>query len=205
MEQTEEMGICIQLLYADHAIYKPLADKIAHDMLASKTVISKNSKILTNLNMQVEEVDQDYYEYQELCRARESSRIYYDHYRLKLKKLNEVAAEKANKPITSTTYAMSSAQKEQATLVRNQGKFEVSEKEFNQAKDFLEQKSSLMLEKLDKLKINLSVRFFQNVQTNFHQIFNEIYAKMCNIQNEFSALENVKKEAEDIVDLEDNN
>ena len=45
------MGKCIQLLYADSAEYKPLADKIAKDMIAQKTVISMNSKILTNLNM----------------------------------------------------------------------------------------------------------------------------------------------------------
>ena len=79
---------------------------------ANKKIVSRNKKIRANLEQMVADAEQVFSLYQKKCAEREEKRIYFDHYRLKLKKLQEKAAEKSNKPVTSTTYAFSSETKE---------------------------------------------------------------------------------------------
>ena len=81
-------------------------------MVADKRMIKRNNKIRANLQGLIDDAETQFAVYERQCKVREEKRIYYDHYRTKLDKLNSKAAERANKPVTSTTYAFSSHDKE---------------------------------------------------------------------------------------------
>ena len=52
--------------------------------------------------------------------------------------------------------------------MRNQEKFESAENEYKAARQMVDNKSKSILEKLDLVKINLSVRFFDKITTKFY-------------------------------------
>ena len=108
MTQTEELGQLLKIMYSDQAAYTEWITKMANDMTANKKVLRHYEKIKANLGGQVGECEEDFQTYLATCKIREDARIYYDHYRLKLKSLNDKAAKLADKPVTSTTYAFSS-------------------------------------------------------------------------------------------------
>ena len=56
--------------------------------------------------------------------------------------------------------AMGNVKKEQEKLMRNQAKFELSQNEYKSATDLVDQKSNAIINKLEQLKVNLSVKFF---------------------------------------------
>ena len=149
-------------------------------MVANKRLIRQCQKIKDNLQGQVEECETDYQAFQLDCKLREDARIYYDHYRLKMQGLNEKAAKKADKPVTSTTYAFSSQTKEQEKLMRNQMKFEFSENEFKASSFMIEKKCKSLLDKLDQVKINLSVRFFDKITCQFYESYDKVHSNMAN-------------------------
>ena len=99
-------------IYGENEKYQAYAQKLAENFAANKKIVSRNKKIRANLEQMVADAEQVFSLYQKKCAEREEKRIYFDHYRLKLKKLQEKAAEKSNKPVTSTTYAFSSETKE---------------------------------------------------------------------------------------------
>ena len=155
-------------------------------MIANKKLIRQCQKIKDNLQGQVEECEADLEAYQLDCKLREDARIYYDHYRLKMQGLNEKAAKKADKPVTSGTYAFSSQTKEQEKLMRNQMKFEFSENEFKASSVLIDKKCKALLGKLDQVKINLSVRFFDKITRQFYEAYDKVHAKMANAQSELN-------------------
>ena len=73
--------------------------------------------------------------------------------------------------------------------MRNQEKFESAENEYKAARQMVDNKSKSILEKLDLVKINLSVRFFDKITTKFYQVFDEVHSKMNNVQNELNDIE----------------
>lgn len=99
-------------IYGENDKYLAYAQKLAEKMAVNRRIVSRNKKIRTNLEQMVADAEQVFSLYQKKCAEREEKRIYFDHYRLKLKKLQEKAAERSNKPVTSTTYAFSSETKE---------------------------------------------------------------------------------------------
>ena len=73
--------------------------------------------------------------------------------------------------------------------MRNQEKFESAENEYKAARQMVDNKSKSILEKLDLVKINLSVRFFDKITTKFYEVFDEVHSKMNNVQNELNDIE----------------
>ena len=65
--------------------------------------------------------------------------------------------------------------------MRNQEKFESAENEYKAARQMVDNKSKSILEKLDLVKINLSVRFFDKITTKFYEVFDEVHSKMNNV------------------------
>ena len=147
-------------MYADNDTYTTYASQLSEDMKADRRMIKRNGKIRVNLQAQVAEADGVFLAYQQCCKVREERRVYYDHYRLKLEKLNEKAAQRANKPVTSSTYTFSNQDKEYQKLMRNQTKFEESELQLSFEKKQVDGLSKELKEKLEELRINLSVKFF---------------------------------------------
>lgn len=103
--------------------------------------------------------------------------------------MQDKAAKKADKPVTSTTYVLSSQTKEQDKIMRNQLKFEFADNEFKAANLLVDKKSKALLNKLDQVKINLSVRFYEKITMKFYEIFNEVHARMGNVANELNEIE----------------
>ena len=65
-------------------------------------------------------------------------------------------------------------------------KFEFSENEFKASSLMIEKKCKLLLDKLDQVKINLSVRFFDKITRQFYESFEKVHSKMGNAQNELN-------------------
>ena len=65
-------------------------------------------------------------------------------------------------------------------------KFEHSENEFKASSLMIEKKYKSLLDKLDKVKINLSVRFFDKITRQFYESYDKVHSKMANAQNELN-------------------
>ena len=85
--------------------------------------------------------------------------------------------------------AMGNVKKEQEKLLRNQAKFELSQNEYKAATDLVDQKSNAIIKKLEQLKVNLSVKFFQNIEVKFYAQFDELFAKMSDAHNQLNEIE----------------
>ena len=77
--------------------------------------------------------------------------------------------------------------------MRNQTKFEESEFHFNEAKKEVDSISNDLLEKIENLRINLSVKFFKNIQVNFYASMDEMFAPLGNVANELESLQRGEK------------
>ena len=53
----------------------------------------------------MDELETTYAGYQQLCKGREEKRVYYDHYRIKVDKLNKKQADIAERGVTSNSTA----------------------------------------------------------------------------------------------------
>ena len=67
-------------------------EKVRDDMVANQKIIEKNRKILSNLSSQIADVDMDYKMFVDLSKKRDKDYKKYEHYRVKLNKLKEKAA-----------------------------------------------------------------------------------------------------------------
>ena len=70
--------------------------------------------------------------------------------------------------------------------MRNQMKFEFSENEFKASSVLIDKKCKALLGKLDQVKINLSVRFFDKITRQFYEAYDKVHAKMANAQSELN-------------------
>jgi len=50
----------------------------------------------------------------------------------------------------------------------------------------MDDKISVLMKKLDQLSIFLNIKFFQNITLTYYKTFDDIYAKMANIEGELS-------------------
>ena len=57
---------------------------MAKNMSANRQITERHEKIHVNLTSQIDEVETEFKHYLIHCKTRENSRIYFDHYRLKL-------------------------------------------------------------------------------------------------------------------------
>ena len=73
--------------------------------------------------------------------------------------------------------------------MRNQRKFEVSEINYIDANTALQQSSKEIFDKLDQLRINLSVRFFKEISSKFYQSCDQLFSSLGNVANELGDLE----------------
>ena len=73
--------------------------------------------------------------------------------------------------------------------MRNQSKFEESELHLNFEKQQVEDTTKKLLEKLENLRINLSVKFFKNIQIKYYENLDTVFDKMKNVKNELNQLE----------------
>ena len=67
-------------------------ERVRDDMVANQKIIEKNRKILSNLSSQIADVDMDYKMFVDLSKKRDKDYKKYEHYRVKLNKLKEKAA-----------------------------------------------------------------------------------------------------------------
>lgn len=67
-------------------------ERVRDDMVANQKIIEKNRKILSNLSSQIADVDMDYKMFVDLSKNRDKDYKKYEHYRVKLNKLKEKAA-----------------------------------------------------------------------------------------------------------------
>lgn len=59
----------------------------------------------------------------------------------------------------------------------------------NFEKQQVEDTTKKLLEKLENLRINLSVKFFKNIQIKYYENLDTVFDKMKNVKNELNQLE----------------
>lgn len=72
--------------------------------------------------------------------------------------------------------------------MRNQTKFEEAELHLNFEKKQVDKTNKDLLEKLEELRINLSVKFFQKIQTEYMESLDNLFSTKNNVQNELQDL-----------------
>ena len=88
MVESTDLGSALFALYADDGSdYSVFMAQVRDDLAVNKRLVSKNRKILLNLNKQVQEVDADFKLFTNLSKKRDKDKKRYDHYRVKLNRL----------------------------------------------------------------------------------------------------------------------
>ena len=187
MVQTQQIGELFFVMNSAEYEYQQLFERVKNDMAANQRIIEKNKKILNNLRGQMEDIDMDYTVYTEMNKKRDQDRKKFEHYKVKLAKLREAESKAQNQNVTSGTMAFNRGKnKQHEKLVRNVGKFEQAEHYFQMATKTMDDKISVLMKKLDQLSIFLNIKFFQNITLTYYKTFDDIYAKMANIEGELS-------------------
>jgi hypothetical protein len=105
-------------------------------------------------------------------KQREDERVYYDHYRTKLEKMQRPGGE-----------AHSQDMEEMQTYARNQSKFENQKQKFEQLTLLVNDKLEKTEQKVDRVVVDLTLKFSKSVQLNFYNKMNQAMYRLRNVES----------------------
>ena len=97
-------------------------------------------------------------EVQDTQKKREEERVYFDHYRNKLTKMEKPGGE-----------STSSDPEKHEKYIRNQSKFQTTKAKFDYLSDQLNEKLIKAEQKIEKVTNDLTLKFSKEVQANFYR------------------------------------
>ena len=122
---------------------------------------------------------------QETVQKREEERVFYDHYRAKLTKMEKAGGE--------STSADPEAQQKYA---RNQSKFDQTKSKFELLSTQLNEELQKIETRIERVTVDLTFKFSKEVQLAFYREMNQVFFRLRDIESEMvdqAHLELVKK------------
>ena len=151
--------------------YEPSIRQVIEEYIQVDKEVQKMENIKNNLikvaNIVLDKI-KDLSEHQ---KQREDERVYYDHYRTKLEKMQRPGGE-----------AHSQDMEEMQTYARNQSKFENQKQKFEQLTLLVNDKLEKTEQKVDRVVVDLTLKFSKSVQLNFYNKLNQAMYRLRNVE-----------------------
>lgn len=153
--------------------YEPSIRQCIEEFQQADKEIQKMENIKNNLIKVSNIVLDKIKDLQEHQKQREDERVYYDHYRTKLEKMQRPGGE-----------AHSQDMEEMQTYARNQSKFENQKQKFEQLTLQVNEKLDKTEQKVDRVVVDLTLKFSKSVQLNFYNKMNQAMYRLRNIETQ---------------------
>lgn len=110
---------------------------------------------------------------QEIVEQRENERVYYDHYRTKLTKMEKSGGESTSvDPEAQEKYA------------RNQSKFDQTKSKFELLSTQLNEEILKVESRIERVTVDLTFKFSKEVQLAFYREMNQVFFKLRDVESE---------------------
>ena len=164
LEAHTNLGECLQLLYGESA-FKIYTNEVAKTLAQSGQLKFKIESLQSNVKRLSEQASTQIKELKVAASSRQNSRVFYDHYRGKVSKLEK-------------THASSGEDKKQQMYQRNIKKYNEARAKFDQDNSKVARLLELVQIKIDVILSDICFKFTQEVEVRFFTEMNTVYSSL---------------------------